>query len=131
MKNQGSHENGKRVVNSPESFHVVQRAPCFGYIPIYIRLPSIHSVIPVPRASAQEWPWSRKEMRGFFRGSRTSADRDPLVLLSRAEPDLVDAAYIKNQAFKGPEDLLHGEEADKVCIPSHCGARLVLFHSDQ
>lgn len=31
---------------------------------------------------------------------RTSAERDPLVLLSREEPSLVDAQYTKNQAWK-------------------------------
>lgn len=46
------------------------------------------------------WPWEKKENKGFFRGSRTSDERDALVLLSRAEPDLVDAQYTKNQAWK-------------------------------
>ena len=31
---------------------------------------------------------------------RTSAERDPLILLSRRKPNLVDAAYTKNQAWK-------------------------------
>jgi hypothetical protein len=31
---------------------------------------------------------------------RTSAERDPLVLLSREDPELVDAQYTKNQAWK-------------------------------
>ena len=31
---------------------------------------------------------------------RTSSERDPLVLLSRKEPGLVDAQYTKNQAWK-------------------------------
>uniref|UniRef100_A0A8C7JAT3 Protein O-glucosyltransferase 1 n=1 Tax=Oncorhynchus kisutch TaxID=8019 RepID=A0A8C7JAT3_ONCKI len=47
--------------------------------------------------SAAQWPWKRNESRGFFRGSRTSPERDPLVLLSREAPDLVDAEYTKNQ----------------------------------
>lgn len=50
--------------------------------------------------AAAAWPWDKKHRKAFFRGSRTSADRDPLVLLSRAEPDLVDAQYTKNQAWK-------------------------------
>ena len=50
--------------------------------------------------SAAEWPWEKKAKLGFFRGSRTSAERDPLVLLSRARPQLVDAAYTRNQAWK-------------------------------
>ena len=32
--------------------------------------------------------------------SRTSAERDPLVLFSRKHPDLAEAAYTKNQAYK-------------------------------
>lgn len=36
-------------------------------------------------------PWHEKQSIAFFRGSRTSPDRDPLVLLSRAKPDLLDA----------------------------------------
>lgn len=49
---------------------------------------------------AAKWPWEKKYSKGFFLGSRTSAERDPLVLLSRSEPDLVDARYTKNQAWK-------------------------------
>lgn len=44
--------------------------------------------------------------KGFFRGSRTSEDRDPLVMLSREEPDLVDAQYTKNQAWKSDKVLI-------------------------
>ncbi len=57
------------------------------------------SIFPYFR-KAKEWPWEKKHNKAFFRGSRTSAERDPLVLLSRAEPDLVDAQYTKNQAYK-------------------------------
>ena len=49
---------------------------------------------------ATKLPWDKKETKAFFRGSRTSAERDPLVLLARKEPDLADAAYTKNQAWK-------------------------------
>lgn len=48
----------------------------------------------------EKWPWSKKKPVAFFRGSRTSADRDGLILLSREKPFLVDAAYTKNQAWK-------------------------------
>ena len=51
-------------------------------------------------------PWNEKIDKGFFRGSRTSKTRDPLVLLSRKKPNLVDAAYTKNQAWKSIEDTL-------------------------
>lgn len=36
----------------------------------------------------------------YFDTCRTSAERDPLILLSRRKPNLVDAAYTKNQAWK-------------------------------
>ena len=49
---------------------------------------------------AKIWPWDKKLNKGFFLGSRTSAERDPLIRLSRAQPDLVDAQYTKNQAWK-------------------------------
>ena len=41
--------------------------------------------------------WNEKSNVGFFRGSRTSLDRDPLILLSRKSPHLVDAKFTKNQ----------------------------------
>lgn len=44
--------------------------------------------------------WEQKISKAFFRGSRTSSERDPLVLLSRENPNLVDAQYTKNQAWK-------------------------------
>lgn len=44
--------------------------------------------------------WQDKINKAFFRGSRTSSERDPLVLLSRENPELVDAQYTKNQAWK-------------------------------
>jgi len=47
-----------------------------------------------------KFPWLQKKPLAFFRGSRTSSQRDPLVLLSRRRPELADAAYTKNQAWK-------------------------------
>ncbi|KAK1802864.1 hypothetical protein P4O66_021403 [Electrophorus voltai] len=52
------------------------------------------------KKSAAQWPWKKKYSKGFFRGSRTSSERDPLIMLSREAPDLVDAEYTKNQAWK-------------------------------
>ena len=42
-------------------------------------------------------PWNKKSDIGFFRGSRTSRERDPLILLSRKSPQLIDAKFTKNQ----------------------------------
>lgn len=70
--------------------------------------------------SLKENPWSEKSDKAFFRGSRTSHERDPLVLLSRSKPDLVDASYTKNQAWKSPKDTLGAEPASEVSLPAHC-----------
>ena len=56
----------------------------------------------------------------MFRGSRTSSERDPLVLLSRQCPTVVDAQYTKNQAWKSVKDTLGQEPADEVSLESHC-----------
>ena len=57
--------------------------------------------------AASKFPWEMKENKGFFRGSRTSAERDPLILLSRKEPELVEAEYTKNQAWKSDKVGAH------------------------
>lgn len=48
----------------------------------------------------EKWPWEKKKDIAFFRGSRTSNERDELIYLSRELPDLVNAAYTKNQSWK-------------------------------
>lgn len=52
------------------------------------------------KSAAAKYPWNKKESFAFFRGSRTSNERDNLIYLSRKRPDLVDAQYTKNQAWK-------------------------------
>nr|CAI5828027.1 unnamed protein product [Callosobruchus analis] len=64
--------------------------------------------------------WADKIPKAFFRGSRTSSERDPLVLLSREQPDLVDAQYTKNQAWKSDADTLHAPPAKEVSFEEHC-----------
>ncbi|KAL0267206.1 UNVERIFIED_CONTAM: hypothetical protein PYX00_009548 [Menopon gallinae] len=66
------------------------------------------------------WPWEKKKSMGFFRGSRTSEKRDTIVLLSRKRPDLVEANYTKNQAWKSSEDTLGAEPASIVSMEYHC-----------
>ncbi|XP_066283817.1 protein O-glucosyltransferase 1-like [Branchiostoma lanceolatum] len=68
----------------------------------------------------EAWPWEKKEDKAFFRGSRTSAERDPLVLLSRAEPELVDAQYTKNQAWKSDKDTLGMPAVTEIKLEDHC-----------
>lgn len=65
-------------------------------------------------------PWEEKFPVAFFRGSRTSAERDPLILLSRSHPDLVDAAYTKNQAWRSEQDTLGQPPAQEVHLEDHC-----------
>ncbi|XP_026821944.1 O-glucosyltransferase rumi homolog [Rhopalosiphum maidis] len=69
---------------------------------------------------SEQWPWKNKSSKGFFRGSRTSEQRDSLILLSRNEPELVDAAYTKNQAWKSEKDTLFAPPADEVSLENHC-----------
>ncbi|XP_043211340.1 O-glucosyltransferase rumi homolog [Amphibalanus amphitrite] len=73
--------------------------------------------------AAQDWPWEEKEARAFFRGSRTSSERDPLVLLSRRRPELADAQYTKNQAWKSDQDTLGAPPAEEVSLEDHCRFR--------
>lgn len=70
--------------------------------------------------AANDWSWDKKEQLGFFRGSRTSEERDSLVLLSRRMPTLIDAKYTKNQAWKSPKDTLHADPAKEVSLEEHC-----------
>ena len=46
--------------------------------------------------------------------------RDPLVLLSRRLPDIADAQYTKNQAWKSDEDTLGMPPATEIPLEDHC-----------
>lgn len=70
--------------------------------------------------ASHTWPWEYKKSVGFFRGSRTSTERDSLVLLSREHPKLVNAQYTKNQAWKSIRDTLNQEPADEISLEEHC-----------
>ncbi|KAM8903346.1 protein O-glucosyltransferase 1 [Spinachia spinachia] len=72
------------------------------------------------KKSSARWPWKQKESKGFFRGSRTSPERDPLILLSREAPELVDAEYTKNQAWKSERDTLGSPAAKEIPLIDHC-----------
>ncbi|XP_044044177.1 protein O-glucosyltransferase 1 [Siniperca chuatsi] len=72
------------------------------------------------KKSAAQWPWKKKDSRGFFRGSRTSPERDPLILLSREAAELVDAEYTKNQAWKSERDTLGRPPAKEIPLVDHC-----------
>ncbi|KAK1343922.1 hypothetical protein QTO34_014478 [Cnephaeus nilssonii] len=51
---------------------------------------------------------------------KTSPERDPLILLSRKNPKLVDAEYTKNQAWKSMKDTLGKPAAKDVHLVDHC-----------
>ena len=70
--------------------------------------------------ASEKWPWEAKESKAFFRGSRTSDERDALILLSRHNTLLADAQYTKNQAWKSPKDTLNAEPAKEVSFEDHC-----------
>ncbi|XP_044298410.1 protein O-glucosyltransferase 1 isoform X2 [Varanus komodoensis] len=72
------------------------------------------------RSAAEKWPWKKKISKAYFRGSRTSSERDPLILLSREDPDLVDAEYTKNQAWKSEKDTLGKPPAKEIPLVDHC-----------
>jgi hypothetical protein len=87
---------------SNQSRNSTSFSPCFWIIiPVYLsRWDKTKTSI---RSAAKAHPWEKKLSRGFFRGSRTSDERDSLVLLSRSKPELLDAEYTKNQAWKSPK----------------------------
>lgn len=70
--------------------------------------------------TVEKWPWEAKKPIAFFRGSRTSAERDPLVILSREQPDLVNGQYTKNQAWRSNADTLGAPPASEVSLEDHC-----------
>ena len=70
--------------------------------------------------AAEDWPWEDKLDLAMFRGSRTSGERDPLVRLSRQYPEVVDAQYTKNQAWKSVKDTLGMDPAEEISLESHC-----------
>ncbi|GAB1300273.1 Protein O-glucosyltransferase 1 [Apodemus speciosus] len=61
-----------------------------------------------------------KFYRIFPRIKKTSPERDPLILLSRKNPKLVDAEYTKNQAWKSMKDTLGRPAAKDVHLIDHC-----------
>ena len=72
------------------------------------------------KVSKKATEWNLKTETAFFRGSRTSSERDPLILLSRSNPDLIDAQYTKNQAWKSPKDTLGRDPAPTISFEDQC-----------
>lgn len=72
------------------------------------------------KQASDNWSWHKKLPVAFFRGSRTTEERDPLVLLSREDSNLVDAVYTKNQAWRSNADTLNAPPAEEVSLEEHC-----------
>jgi protein glucosyltransferase len=70
--------------------------------------------------------WSMKKEIAFFRGSRTSPERDPLILLSRSIPDILDAQYTKNQAWKSAKDTLGRDPAPIISFEDQCNYKYLI-----
>lgn len=75
---------------------------------------------------AKETPWQTKNKVAFFRGSRTSAERDPIILLSRERPELIEAKYTRNQAWRSKADTLGEDPAPTVSFEGHCNYRYLV-----
>ncbi|XP_073986092.1 O-glucosyltransferase rumi homolog [Rhodnius prolixus] len=76
--------------------------------------------------AADRSPWEKKIEKAFFRGSRTSSERDNIVLLSRANPSIADAAYTKNQAWKSVNDTLGEQPSNEISLEDHCQYKYLL-----
>lgn len=70
--------------------------------------------------------WEQKMNMTFFRGSRTSPARDPIITFSRNFPNFLDAKYTKNQAWRSKADTLGHEPAPTVAFEDHCNFKYLL-----
>ena len=74
-------------------------------------------------AAGEATPWERKKPQAFFRGSRTTPQRDPLVRLTTTRPELAHAHYTKNQASRSLGDTLGLPPAEEMPLEGHCEYR--------
>lgn len=70
--------------------------------------------------SKQNLKWDDKDPVAFFRGSRTSSERDPLIRLSRQMPHMFDAKYTKNQAWRSIDDTLGEMPVPTIPLEEQC-----------
>uniref|UniRef100_F1L8N4 CAP10 family protein CPIJ013394 n=1 Tax=Ascaris suum TaxID=6253 RepID=F1L8N4_ASCSU len=70
--------------------------------------------------AAKRIEWAHRKPIAFFRGSRTNTLRDRLILLSRRLPNLIDAKYTKNQAWRSVKDTLGEQPASELSFEDHC-----------
>lgn len=62
----------------------------------------------------------------FFRGSRTNEERDSIILISRENPNLIDAKYTKNQAWRSIKDSLGQKPVKEVSFEEHCDYKYLI-----
>uniref|UniRef100_A0A3Q0SM13 Protein O-glucosyltransferase 1 n=1 Tax=Amphilophus citrinellus TaxID=61819 RepID=A0A3Q0SM13_AMPCI len=72
------------------------------------------AVWPIYPTGLGRWDLMRDELE------KTSPERDPLILLSREAPELVDAEYTKNQAWRSEKDTLGRPPAKGIPLVDHC-----------
>ncbi|KFD51719.1 hypothetical protein M513_07415 [Trichuris suis] len=78
---------------------------------------------------AAMWPWEMKKSKGFFRGSRTNKNRDPLILLSRRRPDLSSTLqYVGNTLLHCLKDTLGMKAVKELPFEYNCRFKY-LFNS--
>uniref|UniRef100_A0A8D0B6A0 Protein O-glucosyltransferase 1 n=1 Tax=Sander lucioperca TaxID=283035 RepID=A0A8D0B6A0_SANLU len=72
------------------------------------------AVWPIYPTGLGRWDLMRDDLK------KTSPERDPLILLSREAPELVDAEYTKNQAWRSEKDTLGRPPAKEIPLVDHC-----------
>uniref|UniRef100_A0A0M3IP81 CAP10 domain-containing protein n=1 Tax=Ascaris lumbricoides TaxID=6252 RepID=A0A0M3IP81_ASCLU len=82
--------------------------------------------------AAKRIEWAHRKPIAFFRGSRTNTLRDRLILLSRRLPNLIDAKYTKNQAWRKRyfQDTLGEQPASELSFEDHCSYKSVFKYMD-
>lgn len=76
----------------------------------------------------KSWPWEEKLNQVFFRGSRTDEQRDPLILLARELPAVVDAQFTASGSKRVNDKTVTdglGPIADQVSLEDHCKFRFL------
>ena len=75
-------------------------------------------------AAAEALPWDERKDVAFFRGARTTPERDPIVFFSDAHPELLDARYTPN--YKKESGLPGVEPVEPVELEAHCEYKYLL-----
>ena len=74
--------------------------------------------------AAEANPWEQRQPVAFFRGARTTAERDALIFFSDANPTLLDAKYTAN--YKKESGLPGIAPVPAVELEDHCKYRFLI-----